>query len=131
MTDEAFDLDLAAAQLSANAGDVADLLQVLGENLQRSFGDKVSLTRKGGLLHRSDRIKAVRVEVGADTFRAEIAKAEATCSIAHSSGGITIRTERPRLDEWIRRLLAALQQEAAHSTAARQALEDILIGGGQ
>jgi hypothetical protein len=33
------------------------------------------------------------------------------------------------VDEWLARLLAALQAEAAHSQAVRQALEEIVIGG--
>ena len=33
------------------------------------------------------------------------------------------------MDDWLRRLLGALQAEAAHSQTARLALENIVIGG--
>jgi hypothetical protein len=35
------------------------------------------------------------------------------------------------MDQWITRLLQALQAEAAHSDKARLALENIVIGGHQ
>ena len=52
-----------------------------------------------------------------------------TCMVGHSSGGIRIRREQVDMDQWLRRLLGALQTEAVHSQAARLALENMVIGG--
>ena len=57
--------------------------------------------------------------------------ADLRCTVGHVSGGIRIRSETIDMDEWITRLLQALKAEAAHSDAARQALENIVIGGHQ
>jgi thiamine phosphate synthase YjbQ (UPF0047 family) len=62
-------------------------------------------------------------------MRAQVDGGSVRCSVAHSSGGIRIRSEAVDLDSWLKRLLNALQQEAAHSEGARQALERIVIGG--
>jgi hypothetical protein len=129
MSDPSFDLDLAAATIRSNSSDVHALLRALVGQLQDTLGDSVTVTRAGGLLHKSDEIKSVEVAVGSETLRAEVAGSRVTCSVAHSSGGIRIRSEAVDLDEWLRRLLSALQAEASHSDAARQALEQVVIGG--
>jgi hypothetical protein len=69
--------------------------------------------------------------MGNETFEAVIEGPVLRCSVAHSSGGIRIRSETVGVDEWIVRLLGALKVEAAHSESARQALENIVIGGNQ
>jgi hypothetical protein len=67
--------------------------------------------------------------MGNDTFEAVIEGPVLRCSVGHSSGGIRIRSETVEMNEWIVRLLGALQSEAAHSESARLALEHIVIGG--
>ena len=128
-TDDAFDLDLAAATVQSNATDVHIMLKVLAGQLSEVLGPKVVVDRAGGLLRKSGQVKALEVSLGDDVLRAQVEGASVRCSIAHSSGGIRIRSESVDLDNWLKRLLAALQAEAAHSEVARQALERIVIGG--
>lgn len=66
-----------------------------------------------------------------DQFEAVINGGDLRCTVGHVSGGIRIRNEIVDMDQWITRLLQALQAEAAHSDAARLALENIVIGGHQ
>jgi hypothetical protein len=128
-TDDAFDLDMAAAMVQSNATDVHIMLKVLAGQLSEVLGPKVVVDRAGGLLRKSGGVKALQVTLGDDVLRAQVEGPSVRCSIAHSSGGIRIRSESVDLDAWLRRLLAALQEEAAHSEVARQALERIVIGG--
>ena len=128
-TDDAFDLDMAAAMVQSNATDVHIMLKVLAGQLADVLGPKVVVDRAGGLLRKSEAVKALEVTLGDDVLRAQVDGASVRCSVAHSSGGIRIRTESVDLDTWLRRLLVALQEEAAHSEVARQALERIVIGG--
>jgi hypothetical protein len=130
-TDDAFDLDMAAATMQSNATDVHIMLKILAGQLSEVLGPKVVVERGGGLLRKSNEVKALEVALGNDVMRAQVDGASVRCSIAHSSGGIRIRSESVDLDSWLRRLLAALQEEAAHSEVARQALERIVIGGSQ
>jgi hypothetical protein len=128
-SDDAFDLDMAAAMVQSNATDVSIMVKVLAGQLSEVLGPKVVVERAGGLLRKSGDVKALEVTLGDDVLRAQVEGASVRCSVSHSSGGIRIRSESVDLDNWLRRLLAALQREAAHSEAARQALERIVIGG--
>jgi hypothetical protein len=120
---------MAAAMVQSNATDVHIMLKVLAGQLSEVLGPKVVVDRAGGLVRKSGAVKALEVTLGDDVLRAQVDGPSVRCSIAHSSGGIRIRSESVDLDAWLRRLLAALQEEAAHSEVARQALERIVIGG--
>jgi hypothetical protein len=125
---DALDVEVAMAGLRAEMNDVHQLLRVLVKSLVESLGERVKVERKGGLLRKSEEIKSVEVEIGHDVFRADPHGSGVDCSVGHSSGGIRIRSEQVPLEEWIERLLRALQTEAAHSQTARLALERIVIG---
>ena len=126
---DSFDLELASTSLLADTKDVATLLKVLVKQLQDALGDRLKVQRKGGLLRKSDEIQSVEAAIGNDVFQASLQHGGVGCVIGHASGGIRIRSEQVDMDQWLRRLLAGLQAEAAHSQTARQALENIVIGG--
>ena len=128
MTDD-FDLELATASLMGDDRDVETLLKVLARQLSEALGDRVKVERAGGLLHKSDQVRSIQVSIDDNEFRADMQGGSVTCSVGHASGGIRIRSERVEMDDWLRRLLSSLQAEAAHSQVARQALENIVIGG--
>ena len=126
---EAFDFDMAAATLQANASDVPMMLRLLVKQLGDVLGKRLTVEKAGGFLRRSDDIKAVELAMGDDVLRAEVEGSAVRCSIGHSSGGIRIRSEQVGMGEWLKRLLQSLQAEASHSETARRALENIVIGG--
>jgi len=127
--DDAFDLDLATAALRANSSDLRIMLKMLVSQLDGALGDRLVVERAGGLFRKSDDVRSVQVAVGETTLRAEVQGSSVACTAAHTSGGIRIRSEKMEMDEWVKRLLEAVQAEAAHSDTARQALERIVIGG--
>jgi hypothetical protein len=127
--DESFDLELAAASLRADGTDVHVLLKVLVDQLSDALGDRLHVEQSGGRFRKSHEIKSLNVAMGDDQFEAVVEGPSLRCTIGHASGGIRIRSESVTLDDWIARLLAALQAEAAHSQSARLALENIVIGG--
>lgn len=128
MDDSAFDLDLAISSLNADGSDVQLMLRLLTEKLASVLGDRLRVTRTGGLLKRSNVIERVEVRLGGCDLEARLAGASADFVIGQVSGGIRIRTERVDAANWTRRLLEEVQAEAAHSASARQALESIMIG---
>lgn len=128
MEDPGLDLDLLASSLQADGGDVRILLRVLVGRLAGALGDRMRVERKSGRLRRSEEIRRVTVGLGDDQLVAELVDDRLECTVARSSGGIRIRSTRVSTDEWIRRLLGALREEAATSQATRQALESIVIG---
>lgn len=131
--DAGFDLDLAAATLRANLSDVHIMLKVLAAQLADTLGDRLVVERGGSRFKRSksDEIRGVKITMGGDDYQADVDGSTLRCTIGHSSGGIRIRSEQVDMDTWIARLLRALQTEAAHSETARQALQNIVIGGSQ
>jgi hypothetical protein len=125
------DLELSVAAVLANNQDVKLLLRVLGKSLQDSLGDRVEIKHAGGgLRHRKegDEVQAIVVRLDPDEYEAHLDGHTIRCTAGRSSGGIRIRNEQLPVDQWLQRLLGALQQEATGNQAARQALEDLVVG---
>ena len=125
----AFDLSMAVSQLATNSTDLRIMLKLLVSQLADVLGGRMVVERAGGRFRKSEDIKSVRITLGDDTLEAVVEGASVRCSIGHSSGGIRIRSEQVGMDDWLTRLLATLQSEAAHSEQTRLALENIVIGG--
>jgi hypothetical protein len=104
------------------------MLKVLVSQLADVLGDRMVVER-AGRFRKADEIRSVRVSLGDDTLEAVAEGATVRCTIGHSSGGIRIRNQQVGMDEWLTRLLSALQSEAANSERTRAALENLMIGG--
>lgn len=122
------DLDLLASSLRADGGDVRVLLRALVTRLSDALGDRLAVERAGGRLRKSEEIRQVSIRLGDDQFDAAVDRGTVVCTISRSSGGIRIRSSRVGIDEWLRRLLGALRDEAATTEATRVALESLVIG---
>lgn len=124
------DMQIAVAAVLANNKDVRMLLRVLGTTLQESLGQRVQIKKaSGGLLrHKSEEVKAILVSLGEDDYEADIDGQAVHCRIGRTSGGIRIRNESVTVEEWLHRLLAALQLEATGNQSAQQALQNIIVG---
>jgi intracellular sulfur oxidation DsrE/DsrF family protein len=125
------DMQLAAAALLADNKDVKMMLRVLGKTLQDAFGDRVEVVyHSGGLLHhQSEEIKSITVELGPDEYQAQLDGRSVRCVVGRTSGGIRIRNEELPTEQWLGRLLDALQKEAVNNQSARAALQNVIIGG--
>jgi hypothetical protein len=126
---DAFDLDLAASSLGAEGADVQLMMRLLTMKLGEALKDRLRIERAGGLFRKSETIRRVEIQVGNTELVASLAGTSPEFSIGRVSGGIRIRTENTDAAGWARALLEALQAEAAHSVATREALEAIVIGG--
>jgi hypothetical protein len=125
---DGFDLDLAVSALASNSTDVRIMMKLLVNGLAATLGGRLTVERQGSRLRKSEEIKTVQVNLGEDVLRAEIDGASVRCTIGHSSGGIRIRSDQVDMGTWLKRLLGALQAEAAQSESTRLALENIMIG---
>jgi hypothetical protein len=125
------DLDVAVAAVLADNSDVKMLLRVLGKSLADTVGDRVEIEQSGGgLLRRSQpEVRSITVHLDPDDYIARLDGRGVRCSIGRSSGGIRIRNEQLPVEQWLHRLLSALQAEAETNQSARAALENIVIGG--
>ncbi len=123
------DLDLLASSLHADDGDVRVLLRALVTRLSGALGARLAVERTGRL-RKAEEIRRVSIHLGDDQFDALVDRGALECTISRSSGGIRIRSNRVGIDEWLRRLLGALRDEAATTEATRVALESLVIGNG-
>jgi len=124
-----FDLEVAVSTLASNSGDVGLMLKLLARELADALGPRLVVERPGGFLRRSEEVRAISVDIDNDVLRAEVSGGTVRCTVGHSSGGIRIRSEQVDMATWLKRLLGALQAEAARSETTRLALEHIMIGG--
>jgi hypothetical protein len=129
--DDSYDLNMAAAALRSNSADVHQLVRALCDELSDTLGDRLKIQHGGGRFHKSEEISSVQITMAHNLFEASIDGASLECTLGHVSGGIRIRSETLSVNDWILKLLEALRDEAAHSDAARLALENIVIGGNQ
>src|ERR1019366_4879530 len=127
-SEEGFDLELAVSALASNATDVRIMLKLLVNELASALSGRLVVERAGGLLRKSEEIKAVQVVLANDVLRADVDGAAVRCTIGHSSGGIRIRSEQVDMGAWLERLLGALQAEAVQSETTRVALENLMVG---
>lgn len=127
--EDRLDLELVTTALLAREEDLPMLLQMLAGQLAVSLPDQLTVEREGGMFRKSERVRSLQVTIGAEVFGARVDKGRVTSTIAKMSGGIRIRSETLGMDDWIRRLLAALRAEAAHNQKARATLETIVYGG--
>ena len=104
------------------------LLRALVTRLSDALGDRLAVERAGSRLRKSEEIRQVSIRLGDDQFDAAVDRGTVVCTISRSSGGIRIRSSRVGIDEWLRRLLGALRDEAATTEATRVALESLVIG---
>lgn len=126
--DGALDLDLLASSLHADDSDVRLLLRALVVRLAGALGGRMQVER-AGRLRKSDEVRRVTIDLGDEQLEAAIDRGSLVCTLARSSGGIRIRSTRVTVDEWLRRLLSILRDEAATSQSTRMALESLVIGG--
>lgn len=127
-SDGDLDLDLLASSLHADDSDVRVLLRALVTRLSGALGDRLEVERAGGRFRKSEEIRRVSIHLGDDQLDATVDRGTLECTISRSSGGIRIRSTKVTIDEWLRRLLGALRDEAATTQATREALESLVIG---
>ncbi|HVC15460.1 MAG TPA: hypothetical protein VND62_11450 [Acidimicrobiales bacterium] len=127
--DAGLDLDLLASSLRADDGDVRVLLRALVTRLSGALGDRLDVERTGRF-RKAEEIRRVSIRLGDDQFDATVDRGGLECTVSRSSGGIRIRSTRVGIDDWLRRLLGALRDEAATTEATRVALESLVIGNG-
>ena len=125
------DMQMAVAALLANNKDVKTLLKVLGKSLQETLGERVEVAHAtAGIFHRpTEEINSITVHLDQDDYQASMDGPSVRCSIGRSSGGIRIRNEQVPVEQWLKRLLSALQEEAVVNQSAQAALQNVIIGG--
>jgi hypothetical protein len=122
------DLDLLAASLRADAGDLDAFVEALAVKLEGALPDQVDVERRGGLLGGNKRVRRIEVTLGDQRYEAEPDRGRVTCRRRSVVRGIALKTQELDLDAWIEALSQDLVEEADRSERGRLALARLLEG---
>ena len=122
------DLDLLAASLRADAGDVDAFVEALAVKLEQALPGQVEVERRGGLLGGRKRVHGIQVALGEQRYELEADHGRVTCRRRSVVRGIALKTQELDLDALIEALSQDLVEEAERSERGRQALARLLEG---
>jgi hypothetical protein len=122
------DLDLAAAALRADAGDLASSLEALASTLEQSLAGLASVERRrvGGLRSKRREVRRIAVALGEEMFELRREDSGVQCTRNKVVRGIVLRHDELALSQWIAELVAGVRGRAEVSERDRLALEGLL-----
>ena len=128
LSDPGIDIDLLAASLRADSGDLGSFVEALAVKLEEAVPGAVRVQRRRDGMFGPKRVQRIALDAGDQRLELETARAgiETTCS--RLSGGIVLKREQLDTDEWLAALGGALAVQAQRSQTTRQALERLLNG---
>lgn len=125
---EPFEIDIAAAELRADARDIPALVDALGTWFEQSVPHLVTVERKrAGLLDSRKFVTRITCRLGEQTYTLAREGAGATAHRAKAVRGITLKTENLSLADWLTELTSALSHEAQLAEASLRSLRDLLV----
>jgi hypothetical protein len=126
--DTDLDIDLLAASLRADAGDLGAFVEALAVKLEEAVPGGVRVERRRDGMFGPKLVRRITLDAGGR--RLELRKDSGAIQTYSSrlSGGIVLKSEELTTDEWLRALGEVLALQARHSQSTRQALERLLNG---
>ena len=121
------DIDLIAASLRADQGDVDSFIEALSVKLEQALPGRVHTWRGRTRLFGPKAVHRIAVDLGPERFELRSRDGALEAQRAKLSGGIVLKSEALAPEEWLRAVGAALAAEARRSASARQALERLLM----
>jgi len=121
---------MVAASIRADASDTETFFRVLVSKMSDALGDRVTVTRAGGLLKRDRPVTGVEMDLtngGAGIVLAASREHSAiACTVVRRVRGIALSTKQVSMSEWIDELVSALAEEAKNSQQTWSALHGLL-----
>lgn len=127
MATDGFDLDLLAASLRADAGDLQAFVETLAIKLEQAMPGRVRVQRRRSALLRPKLVREISLDAGDRRLELSVAGGALQTSCSRLSGGIVLKREALDTDAWLTAVGEALSAEAQRSETTRQALERLLI----
>ena len=123
---DAVDLDLLAASLRADAGDLSAFVESLAVKLEEAIPNRVRVDRRKSGMFGPKLVRQIVVDLGDQRLELRVGSGLETRR-AKLSGGIVLKSEQGDTDAWLAALGDALAAEARRSETTRQALQRLLI----
>jgi hypothetical protein len=121
------DLDLLAASLRADAGDLQAFVEGLAVKLEEAVPGRVRVQRRRSALMGAKRVRHIALDAGDRRLELSFAAGVLETYCSRLSGGIVLKRETLATDAWLTAVGEALSAEARRSEITRQALERLLI----
>ena len=123
---ESVDLDLLAASLRADTGDLGAFVESLAVKLEDAIPQRVRVDRRRSGFRGPKLVRQIVVDLGDQRLELRSDGGIETRR-AKLSGGIVLKSEQLDTDDWLAALGGALAAEARRSETTRQALQRLLI----
>lgn len=124
--DTGLDIDLLAASLRADSGDVGAFVEALAVKLEDAVPGGVRVERRREGLFGPKLVRRIALDAGGRRLELRMDSGAVQAYASRVSGGIVLKSEEMTTDEWLRALGEALALQAQHSQSTRQALERLL-----
>ncbi|HET9094111.1 MAG TPA: hypothetical protein VFN36_03405 [Solirubrobacteraceae bacterium] len=121
------DLDLVAAALRADLGDIAAFVEGLATRLELALPGLVQVKRTRTGLRGPRLVSEIAVEAGDERLQLRRERGLLQTVRARVSGGIVIRTEALDIDSWLAALVTAVAAQAQRSEQTRAALQQLVL----
>ncbi len=123
------DIDLVAASLRADRGDLPTFVDGLAGKLQEALPGMVEVQRRRSGLLGPKHPRSITIETAGERLELQVDHHGALQTHRASiSGGIVIKREPLDIEAWLTRLGGILVEQAERDQRTRQALERLLIG---
>ena len=122
----AVDIDLLAATLRADAGDLGTFVEALAAKLEDAVPGRVTTERRRDGMFGPKRVRRIALDAGGRRLELRSGGGSVQALASRVSGGIVIKSEELAIDEWLGVLGEVLAAEAQSSTTTRQALARLL-----
>lgn len=122
------DLDLLAATLRADSGDLGVFVEALAAKLEAAVPGGVVVQRRRDGMFGPKRVRRITVELAGRRLDLSADGGQVETRVARLSGGIVIRSEELAIDQWLALLGESLAAEAQSSATTREALQRLLEG---
>jgi len=125
--DPELDLDLLAAALRADLGDIHAFMESLAVRLEAALPGSVTVRRARQGLRGPKLVSEILVDAGDTQLLLRRVGADVRAARARTSGGIVLKREEVDLDAWLQELTTMVAAQAQRSERARQALQKLIL----
>lgn len=124
--DTELDIDLLAAELRAEAGDVDTFVEALAAKLEEAVPGAVTVQRRREGIRGPRRVQRISIDGGGQRLELQRASGAVQTTCSRLSGGIVLKREQLDTDAWLIALGRLLAEEADRSSSTRRALDRLL-----
>jgi hypothetical protein len=121
------DLDLLAASLRADSGDLTAFVESLAAKLEEAVPGRVRVERRRTGMFGPKAVRGMSVDLADRRLELHVEGGAVQTRCARLSAGIVLKNETLDTETWLALLSQALADEARRSEETRRALERLLI----